>query len=85
MATSVIDAASQAARRDDPAPLTDNTNVCQINSSGTNIEQTIKGYVDTSLLCCKLCVLGGDVNCVAFNLPANIARSLTESQLMVIF
>lgn len=79
MATSVIDAASQAARRDDPAPLTDNTNVRQINSSGTNIEQTIKGCADTSLLCCKSCVLGGDVSCAACNLPANITASLPES------
>lgn len=42
---SLHDAASQA-RRDDPAPLADKTNVYQINSSREIIEQTIKGFVD---------------------------------------
>lgn len=85
IAISVNDAASQAARHNDPAPLTDKTNVYQINSSRRIIEQTIKGFVDTSLLCCKLCVLEGDVNGVACNLLVNIVGSVPGLQLMIIF
>lgn len=85
IAISVNDAASQAARHDDLAPLTDKTNVYQINSSRRIIEQTIKDFVDTSLLRCKLCVLEGDVNGVECNLLVNIVGSLPGLQLMLIF